>query len=222
MVINKYLDETLPLTEENLKFLKVNCDEVVWKLATKIYSESGHKIELTVVRDIVNSKISAMKHQLSAEAEEKARQTIQEARLLADKEANFRNQVAHSLTKFGGDQNKAYIFVKIRQILCELFELDENEITEETRVFSFDLYMGGGLSCVPKKITDYKVEESSKYYKVFISDLGNGDEQDFLSIYYALEEEFDIEIQDEEAEELCTECATLKDVVEYIAKKCDR
>ncbi len=47
MVANKYLDETISATEESLKALEANCDQVVWELATRIYSQSGHKVELS-------------------------------------------------------------------------------------------------------------------------------------------------------------------------------
>ena len=37
-VINKYLDETILLTEESLKSLRANHDQIVYDLATKIYT----------------------------------------------------------------------------------------------------------------------------------------------------------------------------------------
>ena len=67
---------------------------------------------------------------------------------------------------------------KVIAILCEQFELDENDITEDTSL---------------------------------VDDLG-ADSMDILDITMALEEEFDIEIPDEEAEEL----KTVRDIVNYI------
>ena len=67
---------------------------------------------------------------------------------------------------------------KVIAILCEQFELDENDITEDTSL---------------------------------VDDLG-ADSMDSLDITMALEEEFDIEIPDEEAEEL----RTVRDIVNYI------
>lgn len=69
MVINKYLDETASITEQYLKKIEANRDQVVWDLVTRIYSESGHKLELSIVRDVVNSRIESIKFQLPAEKE---------------------------------------------------------------------------------------------------------------------------------------------------------
>jgi hypothetical protein len=69
MVANKYLDETISATEESLKALEANRDQVVWELATRIYSQSGHKVELSTLRDVVNSRIGDVKYQLAAEKE---------------------------------------------------------------------------------------------------------------------------------------------------------
>ncbi len=70
---------------------------------------------------------------------------------------------------------------KVIEILCEHFELDENEITEDTSL---------------------------------VDDLG-ADSMDSLDITMAMEEEFDIEIPDEEAEEL----KTVGDIVNYIESR---
>jgi plasmid maintenance system antidote protein VapI len=50
MVINTHLDEIISVTEKNLKSLEANRDRVVWELAAKIYSQSGHKVEFYLNR----------------------------------------------------------------------------------------------------------------------------------------------------------------------------
>ena len=76
------------------------------------------------------------------------------------------------------EKNCNMVIDKVIAILCEQFEVDENEITEETSL---------------------------------VDDLG-ADSMDSLDITMALEEEFDIEIPDEDAEEL----KTVGDIVNYI------
>ena len=76
------------------------------------------------------------------------------------------------------EKNSNMVIDKVIAILCEQFEVDENEITEETSL---------------------------------VDDLG-ADSMDSLDITMALEEEFDIEIPDEDAEEL----KTVGDIVNYI------
>ena len=56
MAIDKYLDETISGTEKDLKILKDNRDQIVWDLTARMYSEIGHKVELSTVRDVVNSR----------------------------------------------------------------------------------------------------------------------------------------------------------------------
>ena len=69
-------------------------------------------------------------------------------------------------------------FEKLKQIIVEVLNVDESEITMET---------------------------------TFIDDLG-ADSLDVFQIIMGLEEEFDIEVPDEEAEKI----TTVGDVVEYI------
>ena len=79
---------------------------------------------------------------------------------------------------YKSEKNCKMVIDKVIAILCEQFEVDENEITEETSL---------------------------------VDDLG-ADSMDSLDITMALEEEFDIEIPDEDAEEL----KTVGDIVNYI------
>lgn len=129
LIDRKILDIT-SITEESLRALEVNRDQVVWDLATKIYNQSGHKVELSTVRDVVNSRIGAMKYQLAAEkeriaeqtrrgAEQKAQQAAEEAHRAAIQEAHLRAQMASILSEFGGDESKAQVFVRVRKIISD-------------------------------------------------------------------------------------------------------
>ena len=73
------------------------------------------------------------------------------------------------------------VIEKVIAILCEQFEVDENEITEETSL---------------------------------VDDLG-ADSMDSLDITMALEEEFDIEIADDDAQKI----QKVQDAVSYIESK---
>ncbi len=185
MVVNKYLDETLSVTEENLKALEINLDQVVWELATKIYSQSGHKVELCTVRDIVNSRIEAMKYQLAVEKEriaEQARRIAEEkVRKAAIEEARLRDEIASVLGEFGGDESKAKIFVKVRKIIIEQLEVWPNRVTLDSHIYG-----------------DFAT-----------------DDIDFVEILMSLEEEFGIEIQDYDHEDLYT----LRGITDYVVQK---
>jgi len=174
MVANKYLDETLSATEESLKALETNRDQVVWELATRIYSQSGHKVELSTLRDVVNSRIGDVKYQLAAEkervAEEKAaekermaEQVLRVAEEKAAEEARLRDEITSIMGELGVNESQAKIFVKVRKIISEQLEVDESEVTLDSHI-SNDL---------------------------------NADGLDTVELEIALEEEFDIEIPDD-------------------------
>ncbi|MFM7449268.1 MAG: hypothetical protein ACKO24_11800 [Leptolyngbyaceae cyanobacterium] len=159
MVVNQYLDKSTSFTEQSLNEIETNRDQFVWDIVTKIYQESGRKVELSFVRDIVDSRIKAIKHQLAEKArhiaeqkaqqaakieahriaaqkaqqaakieaeearriaEQKAQQAAEieteEARRTAEQEAQFLSKVTDALGKFGGDESKAKIFVRVREI----------------------------------------------------------------------------------------------------------
>jgi acyl carrier protein len=80
--------------------------------------------------------------------------------------------------------------------------------------------IGGNTMSIPTKIKDIIVEqlgvdpEKVKAEASFIDDLG-ADSLDIVELVMAMEEEFDLEIPDEDAEKL----KTVNDVVTYLASK---
>ncbi len=186
MVANKYLDETISATDRSLRSLEANPDQVVWELATRIYSESGYKVELCTLRDLVNSRIEFVKYQLAAEKErmaEEARRVAElkaaekermaeEARRVAElkaaEKAPFRDEIISIMGEIGVDESQAYIFVKLRKIISEQLDVNESEVTLDSNIS-----------------TDF-----------------NAHGYDGIELAMALEEEFEIEIPDEVLEDL--------------------
>ncbi len=134
MVANKYLDETLSATEESLKALEANRDQVVWELATRIYSQSGHKVELSTLRDVVDSRIKVVKYQLAAEKEHMAEQARRIAEEKAAEEASLRDEITSIMGELGIEESQANIFVKVRKIVSEQLEVDESEVTLDRHI----------------------------------------------------------------------------------------
>jgi acyl carrier protein len=171
MVINKHLDESASFTRKKLDEFETKRDQFVWDLATKIYQQSGHKVELNFVRDIVNSRIRTIKSQLTEEerrvAEQKAQETAaKKACHVAESDPQFLAQVTDALGKFGGNEYKAKIFIKVRKIISEHLSVEESEV-------NLDSHLSNHL---------------------------NADELDLIELVLALEEKFDIEISDEDSE----------------------
>lgn len=162
IIINKHLDETVSDTSEGLQSLEANRDQIVWELATKIYSQSGHKVEFSILRDVINSRITTIQAELETAhrvAEEKVRRIAEKARL--------RDQVTRPLEELGGGEVKAGVFVKVQTIISEQLSVDASAANLDSQLSN---------------------------------DLG-ADVFDLVELVMALEEEFDIEISDGEAED---------------------
>jgi acyl carrier protein len=179
-IVNKYLDESTLFNKKNINESEANRDQFVWDTATKIYQQSGHKVELSLVRDIVNSRIRTIKNQLAEEArhiaEQKAQKASEETRRIADAEKarriteldpQFLSKVTDALGKFGGDERKTKVFVRVREVISEQLSVEEREV-------SLDSHLSNHL---------------------------NADGVDLIDLVMALEEEFGIEIPDEVAED---------------------
>ena len=180
MMVNKHLDESTLFNKQNINESETKRDQFVWDIATKIYQQSGHKVELSVVRDIVDSRIRAIKNQLAEEArriaEQKAQEASEEARRIAEAEKarnitesdpQFLSKVTDALGKFGGDERKAKVFVRVRELISEQLCVEERKVT-------LDSHLSNHLGA---------------------------DESDLIGLVMVLEEEFDIEIPDEVAED---------------------
>ena len=167
MIVNKHLDESTLFNKENINESETKRDQFVWDTATKIYQQSGHKVKLSLVRDIVDSRIRVIKNQLAEEARYIA--DAEEARRIADAEKaqQFLSKVTDALGKFGGDERKAKVFVRVRELISEQLSVEEREVT-------LDSHLSNHLGA---------------------------DESDLIGLVLVLEEEFDIEIPDEVAED---------------------
>lgn len=116
LMLNTYLDEIVSVTtEEGLKSLEANRDQTVWKLATKVYSQSGHKVDLYTVRDLVDFRIEVMKYQVAADKER------MRERIAADKE-----RMAEEARQ--KDALKANIPARVQKIVSEQLQVDESKV----------------------------------------------------------------------------------------------
>lgn len=134
MMVNKYLDESTSCTERSLDELEINRDQITWDLASKIYKQSGHNVEFSLVRDIVDSRIRSIKYQLAEEARHIAEQKAEEARRIAKQKAEETRRIADVLGKFGGDECKAKVFVRIRAVISKQLSVEESEVTLDSHL----------------------------------------------------------------------------------------
>jgi acyl carrier protein len=199
--IDRFLDGKIPVSNSGLQMLESNCDQIVWELASEIYTQSGHKIDFTIVRDEVNNRIKSLKHQLEKESQpekekaaRRARQAAEEAERRAHEasikekitvtfraalnDSGIRSQITDKSTHFNGDEGKGWLFLRIREIIADQLSTEIDLITPSS---------------------------------IFQNDL-NADSLDTVELFVALEEAFEVEIPVEVAEEI----KTVEDAVDVI------
>lgn len=194
MVISTHLDKTTCVTQKGLQSLESNLDQVVWELATKIYTQSGYKIDFCLVRDEIDTRIQTIKAHLVAEEEERiarkaieaeekrAREAAEEEKRIAREEWLYARYVqawiVETSSLVDGSEIKAWLFRIIQSIAAEQFGVEDSTITLDTN---------------------------------FHQDL-NSDSLEVVEFVMAVEEAFDIEIPDEAAEEI----HTVQDALDYL------
>ena len=264
IAIDMYLDKTIAFTEEGLQLLEANRDRFVWDISTKIYSQSGHKVEFHVARDgvscwIENKKVQLaefrrnQKEQARRIAEENARMAEENARRIAEHkvrreeearriaEENARRAAEHKVRqeeearriaeekaclikelddladqrldkKINGAEkeriikhlgkHKAGIFFELQRIIAEQLSVEENTVNLDTDInecaYTYDALAKRGYS-------------TSSFYSYSMSPDGLA----LNELIMAIEEEFDVEIPDEVAEQI----GTVEKTVDYLYNK---
>jgi acyl carrier protein len=176
-VIDSYLDERVSATEEGLNLLLYTCDELVWAIATRIYTQSGHKVEFSTIRDVINSRTKILKTHVAAEKAEAFQQRAEiEKRVATGKveaEKHRKNRLillSKQLEVSGRNNSMSDFFLTVQDIVSKQLSVDVGDIALDAS---------------------------------FSNDLG-ADESDFSQLVMSLEEEFDTEIPDCESENLST------------------
>jgi acyl carrier protein len=212
MMINQYLDDMVSLSEEKLNQLEANRDQIVWDLATRIYKESGHKVEFHIIRNLINSRIEVMRYQLffsKSSLLESKRIDEEKAMKIAEQKANaiINDKKIDDTKKITSQENerKLAIFIKVQEIISDQLEVEKSEIHIDDELFYLQ----------SSSYSSYSFYTSSSSFDSWSDLLSNwgGDELDTIDLIMALEEEFELEL-----EEKCQEFTTVKKLVDYLAE----
>jgi acyl carrier protein len=214
MMINQYLDAIVSLDEKKLTQLEANRDQIVWDLATRIYKESGHKIEFHIIRNLINSRIEVMRYQLSFSKSsllESKRIDAEKAIKIAEKKASaiIKDKIIDDTEKItifqelAEDERKLAIFIRVQKIISDRLEVEKSEIHIDDELF----YLKSA-----ERVSSYSSYSSYSFYSSFGWDRGDG--LDTVELVMALEEEFDLEIPDEK----CQEFTTVRKLVDYLSE----
>lgn len=216
MMINQYLDDMVSLSEEKLNQLEAKRDQIVWDLATRIYKESGHKVEFHIIRNLINSRIEVMKYQLffsKSSLLESKRIDEEKAIKIAEQKANaiINDKKIDDTEKITSQENERQlaIFIKVQEIISDQLEVEKSEIHIDDELFY--LKSKGNVGSY-SSYSSYTFSSSFDSWSDLLSNWG-GDELDTIDLIMALEEEFELEL-----EEKCQEFTTVKKLVDYLAE----
>lgn len=136
MAINKELDKIAVTTEENLSFFESNVDQIVWDVATKIYNQSGHRVELSMVRDLVITRINSIKQ--SIHNQNQANKQIGQNLKPVNENTNLEYEISCVLNVCGGNKDKALIFLRVRNVIIKQLNVDKERVHWNSHI-SYDL-----------------------------------------------------------------------------------
>ncbi|MBE9201500.1 MULTISPECIES: acyl carrier protein [unclassified Nodularia (in: cyanobacteria)] len=195
-VITDHLDQVIPLTDEGLNHLLSHHDDMVWNITTKIYSQSGYKLEFYFTRDVLNSWIEVLKERIAAEKAKRAEQArLQAERQVEQARIQAERQAEQARIKAGWQAKQPIIQAK-RQAEQTRIEAERHlELTRQLEVSASDKKKTELFEKVRKIIVDQLCVESDRVTlsSHISNDLG-ADEYDTCELAKALEEELDIEI----------------------------
>ncbi|MBE9201499.1 MULTISPECIES: acyl carrier protein [unclassified Nodularia (in: cyanobacteria)] len=182
-VINEHLDKSIPVTEEGLNHLLSHHDNTIWNITTKIYSQSGYKVEFTFIRDVVNSWIEVLKKRIAAE-KATAYKRLQLPKIEQAKQSEIARIEKAKLAELSRI-SISDLFLKVKPMISEAFRLELDKVTLITPIKNFKWSWSGE---------------------------GNAEDLYFCELIMEIEEKFDIEIPDEDADRL----STVGELLEYI------
>lgn len=202
--VNKCLDKLLPcINEDALSTIANQRNDLVWRIATEIYQESGHQIDFASINNILDLRSNLLENQIAEEQRDKADLEARRLFKKAEKE-RLREEQEIASTKA-----KAKLEVQKVEQIAKQKELDRERKEKELKKLQafkqanpeinkrdedFDIFIRIRNTIADQLEIDQKIIKFNSY---IMKDLG-ADELDILEIVMAIEEEFDIEISDDD------------------------
>jgi acyl carrier protein len=177
MAANLCLDKIATPTDENLRFIESNVDKIVWDVGTQIYQQSGFKADFARVRDIIISRLEKIRHQIQLKGERKA---VEQAK----REAELREQAERE----AAEAQRLAEFLE-QADLIEQFDGTKNK----AEIF---------LKLRWVLVKELRLDEEKVNLDIDIKNYLGADWADMLLLSVAIEQEFEIEIPDDEAEKI--------------------
>ena len=190
--INQSIDRLLPNSSEDaLNVILYQSNEVVWRVATEIYTKSGHQVDFVFIRNLLNLRIEPFRNKIAEKAKIKAELEAQRR----IKEAEKENIVKEKQVE------EARIKVKLETEKEKLTKQRKKEKQENLEAFcesypniSIEVFLR-----IEKLITEELLLEEKQVItidSILNKDLG-ADDLDIMELIQVIEKEFDIEIPDD-------------------------
>ncbi len=126
MAINTDLDSSIGNSMADLEALESNRDQLVWDIATRIYTQSGHRVELPMVRDLVETRIIEIKSQFVRQQHVRVRQhPPRKPPIEGSRNSHRENDLAST----------RWIFLKICSVICGCTDVSANRISMGSHIY---------------------------------------------------------------------------------------
>ena len=202
--VNQYLDELLPCSDRDaLNVIANKSNELVWKIATEIYKESGHQIDFASIKNLLCLRSNLLENQIAEEIRAKADLDARRLSKKAEKE-RFRKEkeIANAKAKAKLEAERSEQTDKQQKLDREQREKESKKLQAFKRANpdinsnyeSTDIFIRVKNTIANQLEIDREIIKFNTY---IMKDL-RADELDNLEIVMAIEEEFDIEILDED------------------------
>lgn len=124
MVINNDLENHPVETSQDLEQLESKRDKLVWEIATKIYTYSGHKVELSMVRDLVTIHLKQKRCQIAA------------TKYLDRQDKKDRQPQPKTPIRANVDSVR-WIFLKTCSIICNYTDVNAHRVSMASHIADF-------------------------------------------------------------------------------------
>ncbi len=128
----KLIDEIVEGSKNNLDGLKISREEIVFDIARKIYTQSGRKIPFSQIRDLFDSRIEMREESDARKRLETAtpqNPSVRDSQIEIDEELSVqKNEIRKNIGRFGGDEEKTQVFLRVRKIISEQLGVEEEEV----------------------------------------------------------------------------------------------
>ncbi len=86
--VNQCIDNLLPNSNEDaLSVILYQGNEIVWRVATEIYTKSGHQIDFLFIRELLNLRIKPLQNQIAEKERIRQEKEAEKSRITAELEA---------------------------------------------------------------------------------------------------------------------------------------